>query len=283
MNIPKIVHQTWKTQKMPDPISKCVASLRQLNPHWEHRFYTDDDWESLITECSLVDRESFLRFPTGIQRADIFRAVALYEKGGVYADVDLVAIRPLDSMISAAVESGLIAEDTEMILATDHPVHSRVIYGGGEVLMNNFMISVPRARFLELYLHRMMSSVAGGALSSREPVSTTGPVAITQLIDEYGGVEELKIAVVPFFWTNPLPDMALQFPEWGAFDEILTDGSWRARFCPYLVHCWWHSYWGEHNMLNFYDSLLAAAPPNIVKPEGNKITSSPAGIISAAG
>jgi inositol phosphorylceramide mannosyltransferase catalytic subunit len=261
MTIPKIIHQTWKTSEMPAAISRCVDSIRKRNTGWSHILHTDADWEAIVKSQNLLSWEEFLRYPTGIQKADIFRCIALYEQGGVYADVDTLALRPLDSLINSAVESGLIEEDTEMILTTDHPVHSQLIWGGGEILMNNFMVAKPRARFMKLYLEYIKDFVSAGYKGKTEPVTTTGPVAMSRLVEDFGGAEELKIAVVPFFWVNPLPDMTLHFPGKSAFQEIIEDGSWRARFCPYVVHLWWHSYWSEHSMLKIYESLLSAAGP----------------------
>jgi mannosyltransferase OCH1-like enzyme len=257
MKIPKILHQTWKTREVPEPISKCVESLRRLNTGWEHRFHEDKDWARLIAANEHIDQTSFDRFPTAIQRADIFRCIALYEHGGVYADLDMLGVRPLDSLIYSAIEGGLVKNDTEMILTTDHPFHSRMLYGGWDVIMNNFMISKPRPRFLEIYLQSMKEKVADGTeLSSHEPVGSTGPIAMSELLEKHGGAEELKVAIVPYFWINPFPDLILDFPERQEFMEIIADDSWRNRICPYLIHCWWHSYWEKHDVLDVYHYLI---------------------------
>ena len=259
MNIPKVLHQTWKTREMPRQIVKCIESMRRMNPGWDHAFYTDEDWKTALESNAFFNWEELNQFPTGIQRADIFRCLMLHEQGGIYSDVDTLALRPLDSLIGAAVESGLIAEDTEMILTTDHPVHSQFFYGGAEVIMNNFMVSRPGARFLEIFLGELKESIESGSFDNLDPVATTGPIAMTEAIERHGGIEELKIAVVPYFWINPLPDMARDFPGKEAYDEIFEDGSWRARFCPYVVHCWWHSWWDQQSMANFFDEQFFPA------------------------
>ena len=252
---PKILHQTWQSYEMPSPIAMCVESMRRVNPGWEHRFTTDADWSAAMNGHEIIDWKSLQRFPTGILKADVFRCVVLYENGGIYSDVDMLALRPLDSLLQAAMESGLVAEDTEMILTTDHRVHCQTLYGNAEILMNNFMVARPKARFLKIFLEHLHSLVKDGFQGNTEPVSRTGPIALTRLVEEHGGVEKLKIAVIPYFWINPLPDMTLSFhgKEW--YEQILKDGSWRARFCPYLVHCWWHSYFNQPSTLGFLDLI----------------------------
>jgi hypothetical protein len=241
---------------MPPFIARCVDSIRGVNPDWEHRFYTDEDWKEIVDNNGLIDWQTFNRFPTGIQRADVFRCVTLYEYGGVYADVDMFAFRPLDSMLAACIEAGVASDDTEVIVTTDHPVHSRQLFGGGEVIMNNFIAAKPGARFLRMFIEHFARLAGAEDFQRSDPLWTTGPLAMSKLIEEAGGPEVLKIAVVPYFWVNPLPDMSLSFDERAGFDEIISDGSWVARFCPYLAHYWWHSNWARENMLDRYGEKL---------------------------
>ena len=256
IHFPKIIHQTWPDHDLPEPIARCVESMIKLNPDWEHRFTTDADWPAAMAAHEIFDWESLNRFPTGILKADVFRCIALYESGGIYAVADMLALRPLDSLLHAAVESGLVAADTEMILTTDHPVHSQTLYGGMEILMNHFMVARPKARFLKIFLDQLYARVKDGFKGSTEPVSATGPIALTRLIEEHGGVEDLKIAVIPYFWIHPLPDMNLNFSDREAYHEILMDGTWQARYCPYLVHGWWHGYLSEDSTFRMYGEQI---------------------------
>ena len=239
---PKIIHQTARSNDFPPLIAKCVDSLNATNPGWESRFYDDDDWQKAITPDSIFTWEDLMRYPTGIQRADIFRCAALYEYGGCYADVDMLGVRSLDSFLSAAWDLGIADEETEVILTIDHPVHSRLYFGRQKIYMNNFMLAKPGARFLEVFLREMKDAVRCEPCSDHAPVYTTGPVAMTEIIRKHGGPEALKIAVVPYFWINPIPDMINNFPERILYARMIEDGSWRTELAPYFIHCWWHSY-----------------------------------------
>ena len=255
--VPRIIHQTWRTREMPPFIERCTHTVRDMNPGWEYRFYTDLDWNDLVADNPFFEPREFWEIPTGIQRADVARMLALYRFGGAYLDVDILACRPLDSLMAAAVESGLVGRDTQLILATDHPVHCQFLFSGSELLMNHFMIAVPQSKFVGLYLSRVMSRISaarrGGNL---DPVQVTGPLAITELVEGHGGPEELGLSVFPYFWTHPLPDMTHAFPGREAFDKVIRDGTWKDRFCPFFVHCWWHTYHSDNNMMAEYGSYL---------------------------
>lgn len=256
MSFPKKVHQTWRTAVLPSPIQKCVESVRRLNPQWEHCFYTDDDWNAVIASQSMIDAQSFSVIPSGIQKADLFRCIALHEFGGLYSDVDMLAFRPIDSLLEACIECGIVDESTELILTTDHPVHSQYLFGGQEILMNHFMIAKPGARALRLFIERLADHARNGWNIGHNPLATTGPIAFTRLVEQHGGLAELKIAVVPYFWLHPLPDMSWRSPVWEGFDKLIRDRSWKSRFCPYFAHLWWHSNWGRNNMMEIYGDLL---------------------------
>lgn len=265
----KIIHQTAFNLDRAYFIKKCIRTLSVNNVEWSMCFYADDDWKNVFESSVLFPWQFMYRYITGIQRSDIFRCAALYEMGGCYADVDMFSVRPLDSLIHSACEMGLVNDDTEMILTIDHPIHSRKYYGRQKIYMNNFMMAKPGARFLEIYLKAMKQAVAHGPLSTGAPVHTTGPVAMTRLIHEHGGPEALKIAVVPYFWINPLPDMSIDFPEKPIYQKMIEDGSWRSEFAPYLIHCWWHSWCGVETE-SYYQRLFDYLP--VTKPAAQPVS-----------
>lgn len=265
---PKIIHQTARSNDFPPLIEKCVESLKHTNSGWESRFYDDNDWRKIVTRDSIFTWDDLLKYPTGIQRSDIFRCAALYECGGCYADVDMLGVRSLDGFLSAAGDLGIANSETEVILTIDHPIHSRKYFGREKIYMNNFMLAKPGARFLEIFLREMKDAVRDEPCSDHAPVYTTGPVAMTGLIHKHGGLEALKIAVVPYFWVNPIPDMMNDFPERSLYARMIEDGSWRSELAPYFIHCWWHSYINVETE-SYYETLfdfLPARHSEVVSP-----------------
>jgi mannosyltransferase OCH1-like enzyme len=250
------VFQTARSKpSSPSFIDDCISSLRWSNPKRRNTFYDDDGMESLFGKSQLFTSDELSLYPVGIQHADIFRCLALYEQGGCYADVDMVGVRSIDCMIEAAGKLGLVSDDTEMIVTTDHPIHSRMFFGREKMYMNNFMLAKPGARFLKIYLEAMKEQVTNGPCLSTSPVYTTGPVAMTRLINKHGGPEALKIAVLPYHWINPLPDMTLSFPEKPYYQQMIADGSWVTEIAPYLIHYWWHSYLAEETESHYLPLL----------------------------
>ena len=64
---------------------------------------TDEDLAALVRERAPELVPLYEAYPEAIQRVDAARYVILREFGGVYADLDLVCLRPIDALLDAEV------------------------------------------------------------------------------------------------------------------------------------------------------------------------------------
>ena len=98
--IPKIIHQTYKGHEIPAIYKrKWIESWREHHPGYEFIFWTDLQLELLAK--SVLGREEIQRFmqAPGIIKADIGRLMVLFTLGGIYADLDYMALKPMDGII----------------------------------------------------------------------------------------------------------------------------------------------------------------------------------------
>ena len=91
-------------ENMPKKYEKTRQTFKDLHPDWEFKFWDEPmlrdlakntDWEKPLKMCRKM-----------IQRADILRCMVLYEFGGVYADMDMIAIQNLDGFLDKGVQAG---------------------------------------------------------------------------------------------------------------------------------------------------------------------------------
>lgn len=103
IQIPRIIHQTWKTRQVPLRWNKTVQSIIELNrKHFEYRLWTDEDMHRFVKEKDAeFYRDTFLTYPLDIQRVDAFRYFILYYLGGLYIDMDNGAIKSLHTLFNA--------------------------------------------------------------------------------------------------------------------------------------------------------------------------------------
>lgn len=84
---------------MPDHLAGYVSTWREHHPGWEHRLWTDESMPALRNQ-DLYDRtEQIAPRNVGQFRADIARYELLHAHGGVYVDVDMECLRPIDPLL----------------------------------------------------------------------------------------------------------------------------------------------------------------------------------------
>ena len=99
MIIPKIVHQTWKSNNVPEKCKEWVKSWKEKNPGWDYRLWTDEDNRNLIKEYFPRFLRIYDSFHKPIYRADIARYCIIYIHGGVYADLDFECLKPMEELV----------------------------------------------------------------------------------------------------------------------------------------------------------------------------------------
>ena len=100
--IPRVIHQTYKTNDLPSEISEVVQRLKDMNPTFEYRFYNDKDCIDFITEN--YDKETLNLYSSinpnyGSAKSDLFRYLLMYKVGGVYLDIKSCTTIPLEETL----------------------------------------------------------------------------------------------------------------------------------------------------------------------------------------
>jgi len=94
--IPKILHHVWLgPNSIPDNLKKCLNTCYVEHLSWKHMFWTDDN----LPDITLF-REEYNMDNNYARKSDIVRLVALYQYGGVYLDMDVEAIKPIDDLLT---------------------------------------------------------------------------------------------------------------------------------------------------------------------------------------
>lgn len=79
--VPKIIHQTWRNETIPEKWSKASVACQQLHPGYEYMMWTDAKAEQLIRDKYPWFLDTYLAYSYNIQRADALRYFVLHEYG----------------------------------------------------------------------------------------------------------------------------------------------------------------------------------------------------------
>lgn len=100
MPIPKIIHQTFKSDKLPFISRWHISRLRKRNPEYRYEFYDDGRIEQFL-QVNFEEEvfEQYRKLNIGAAKADFFRYAILLKEGGIYIDIDSSITGKLDDFI----------------------------------------------------------------------------------------------------------------------------------------------------------------------------------------
>ena len=176
--IPKIIHQTWKSPDAPNEhLARCMHSFK-MQSGWAYRLANDEIMaKDVASTGNLAWIRAYGESEKMIHKADIWRLVALWKWGGCYADIDMWMIRPLDDLVQSL---GIQPDaHNKFYWVADHKIHSAMLYGGRRMVMNNFMLTGMKNRFVKTCLDRIAKNSQIRPISG-DPVQSTGPGLLTE-------------------------------------------------------------------------------------------------------
>jgi len=103
--IPKFIYQFYFGQgnNMPLELQQNIENIKAMNPNWTHVLFRDGDIEKFIEKYygkSMLSIYNMINPNYGASRADFFRYLLMYKKGGVYLDIKSTTRVNLDNTIS---------------------------------------------------------------------------------------------------------------------------------------------------------------------------------------
>ena len=141
MPIPAVIHQTWKTLKIPQWAQKWHRSWKKYNPTYIHVLWSDKDNFSFIKTYYPQFLSLYKQFPVKIQKVDFVRYLLLYHYGGIYADLDFECFKPLDVFLPYSL---VLSKSSNMNYITNSIMMSEPRHPFWIVLCNEIAQAEPR-------------------------------------------------------------------------------------------------------------------------------------------
>ncbi|PWY68912.1 hypothetical protein BO83DRAFT_317426, partial [Aspergillus eucalypticola CBS 122712] len=194
--IPKLIHQTWfpAGSNMSDDAQTWVRTMRSQNADWEYVLWDDETNRMLVEQYFPWFLTDYNRLPKEIHRADVVRNLYMYLFGGMYADVDTEALRPVEPLFTS--HSTTLAKHSQILSSgprkNDHDCTQRGFVGhmahkegldGPAAVPNGWMASPPGHPFWLLPVIHVIENPNGNGDGSVE--SLTGPGALGTMLHKY--------------------------------------------------------------------------------------------------
>ena len=185
--IPKIIHQTWKTEDIPSDWQPLVESWKNFHPNWKYMFWSDQSGLEFV-ESEFPDfYDTYQSYSYGIQRADALRYLLLQHYGGLYVDMDFECLRSFDNLIS---KSKLLIgwEPTKHLAEFDH----------SKVICNALIASEQNHPFWHHVIGYLKNNNQKVLIHS-DVLCTTGPRMLQQVFEKYPG-SDISVAPAKAFY-----------------------------------------------------------------------------------
>lgn len=232
-SIPKSIHFIWLGgAPLPDYARANIAKCRKLHPDFRIEVWSEDrlDFDARFPKAAYELRQ-------WSRASNYFRMQVLERHGGIYLDVDMETIRPLDSLLSDAAFLGFQLPDF------------------GPSCVNGAIIgSQPGHWFVRSVRRRLAEQMTGA-----EPIdSSTGPGAVTSVLIEHGlalvstakaYVDDVAIyptrVFYPYHWSEPREGLTVS-------SDTFAVHHWARSWVPRRGPCIHAAHWMRRNVPLFW-------------------------------
>jgi hypothetical protein len=111
---PKIIWQTYEVpfDQLPQYIKDCAQTWKDNNPQWEYRYMDAKERnEFVLNNFDKEWHDIFTKLPYGVLQSDVWRHMVLFVYGGVYADLDAVCNKPIETWLNNNMNTTVFIDD----------------------------------------------------------------------------------------------------------------------------------------------------------------------------
>lgn len=190
MAIPKVIYQTFKTNKIPLLTKFYIWRFLKRNKGYRREFFDDTQIDHLIREhFDQRTYDAFARLQIGAAKADFFRYAVLYIHGGIYLDLDSDIIGRLDDVIKPD-DRAIIAHENNRSLYAQWAL----IYDKGHPFLKKTIELIVRNIEEDRYLHdvHQMTGPTVYTEAINMVLEEDPKVSFRRIIDDYRGLLKFK-------------------------------------------------------------------------------------------
>lgn len=172
--IPKIIHQTWKDNIIPNNWIDAVESCKLKG--YKYILWTDKTMDDFVKNNYQNFYQYYKSYKYTIQKCDAFRYLVLYKYGGIYLDMDIICKRDLNELLNY-----------DLILAKSSNVKSS--------FTNSFFMIIPNHPFFKYCINSLPDKINKYRYFGKHlhVMSSTGPLFLNSMMKNYGKIYNMYI------------------------------------------------------------------------------------------
>lgn len=115
-HIPKVFHRTHLNQELIEHFNDVEQKIKKLNPDYKIINYTENDVIDFIKKyynLRVLKAYNSIKNNFGAAKADFFRYLVIYAKGGIYTDIKSGPIKNINNLLEEAKNNILVSYEKE--------------------------------------------------------------------------------------------------------------------------------------------------------------------------
>jgi len=246
MAIPKIIHQTWKNESIPQEMATFQQTWKEHHPGWEYRLWTDRDNREFLENYYSWFLPVYDAYRENICRVDAVRYFIMYHYGGLYVDLDFECLRPVDQLL----------EEHRLIFGLEPDAHVDLpqvkFRNFKQIVCPSFIASEPAHPFWSYFFQYLVLNYY-----LPDPLDATGPFALTRAYNEYSAPSEIKLLPAKLLYP------ATKFDCW---EGRINDQNFRQTFEQeaFAIHHW-HGTWFKDKTAAMAAQFVKKLPLSLLK------------------
>jgi mannosyltransferase OCH1-like enzyme len=244
--IPKIVHQTWRSDSLPIIFQNIYDTNKTVNPDfefklWSHRPGPPDIDEFIKKEYPDI-YDIFNDAKYGVQKADIARIAILHHFGGIYIDLDILCLKSLSTLIDFDSEN--------VYMALEPSEQTKKVFGIDNVLCNAFIVAPPKHPLFKRALEELKAMVKHHKTAVYNIFNAFGADLMSKSMQSDENILK-SCKFINRKLVFPINDPKFSDLESSADDAaMLKKGDYKEAF---MVHYWIHSDFESKELLEKFD------------------------------
>ncbi|KZT41180.1 hypothetical protein SISSUDRAFT_373526 [Sistotremastrum suecicum HHB10207 ss-3] len=174
--IPRILHQTWKSDTLPEKWRGVSQGCRDIMPDYKYMLWTDEGSRDFIATHYAWFIPTFDAYTYPIQRADAIRYFVLHHYGGVYLDLDIGCTKRLDPLLYYPI-----------VLPKTIPVG----------VSNDLMFAEKGHPFMQQTIHNLVTFDHSWLLNYPTVMFSTGPMFLSAQYGLYNAAHRGEVRILP--------------------------------------------------------------------------------------
>ena len=154
MNIPRIIHQIWwqGVENIPKKYDQKRKTWLKNHKDWTFMVWDEIKIMNLLLNVYPRFLKLFSKFIYIHQKIDFAKYIILHNIGGIYADLDTVSIKPIDTLLN-------IFDNATFIVSkiSTNKFESLITSGKKQILNNGIIISKPNHYILKFLFDKVKS------------------------------------------------------------------------------------------------------------------------------